>query len=190
MGEVDVRGISGAQGLKKGSPETGPSGILGMKPSLVTPGLFGLIHRHICPLDNIVRTGFVMDKQHHADTRRTVMLDGRFCLPLMLNFQHVRLCQSSTDLFSDDTGLCGGLGFVFIQPAEHHHELIPAKTRDGINLTHATGEAFCYFYQQLIAHIMPVLVIERLEIIQIQEHQRTIQAAALAGGHGLFQTVV
>lgn len=37
---------------------------------------------------------------------------------------------------------------------------------------------------------MPVSVIDRLKVVQIDEHQRAIAAAALAGRHCLAQTIV
>ena len=36
---------------------------------------------------------------------------------------------------------------------------------------------------------MPVLVVERLEVVQIQEHQCTKALAALASRHGLSQSI-
>jgi len=77
-----------------------------------------------------------------------------------------------------------------VELAEHHHEFIAAETRDSVHFTHTIGEAMRHFDQQQVAHIMPVRIVERFEIVQVEEHHRAIMAAAFAGGHRLSQAVV
>ena len=42
----------------------------------------------------------------------------------------------------------------------------------------------------MIAHIVPVFIVERLEIVQVDEHQRGIAIAALAGRNDLAETIL
>ncbi len=104
--------------------------------------------------------------------------------------QHIRIGQDGADFFRDNARLFGGLGFIRIQFAEHHHKLIAAETRDGIRLAHTAGKAARRFDQQQVAHVMPMRIVERLEVIQIEKHQRAITAAALAGGHDRPEPVI
>jgi len=46
-----------------------------IKPDQIAACLFGLVHRHIRPLENIFRAGFVIDEQRYADTRRAMVED-------------------------------------------------------------------------------------------------------------------
>src|SRR3989338_1061462 len=86
--------------------------------------------------------------------------------------------------------MCNGFVPAHIQLAEHHHEFVAAETRDSIHLAHTTGETARYLYQQQIAHTMPIRIIERLEVIQIEKHYRAIMAAAFAGSHRLPEPVI
>ncbi len=39
-----------------------------MEPDCIAPPFFGLIHRHIRPLEDVFRAGFMIYEQRHADT--------------------------------------------------------------------------------------------------------------------------
>ncbi len=160
-----------------------------MKPDLIAPSFFGLVHRTVRPLEYIFRLGFVIDKQHDANTRGAMMFDRCFCFFLVQEFQHIWLIQGGSNFFGDDAGLRGRFGLVLFQLTEHHHKLVTPKTRNSIHFTHALSNAPSCLHQQQVPHIMSVRIIERFKVIQIEKHHRTITATALAGRHDFVQPV-
>jgi hypothetical protein len=48
-----------------------------IKPNLVAPGLFSLVHGGICPFKKVgFAVGIIMKQQSHTDARRAVMFHG------------------------------------------------------------------------------------------------------------------
>ena len=85
--------------------------------------------------------------------------------------------------------MLGGQRFVGVELTEHHHKFIAAEARHGVHFAQAFGQARGHLDQQQVAYAMPVRVIERFEVVQVQKHQRCVKPAALAGRHRLAQAV-
>ena len=72
--------------------------------NLIAPRFFGLIHCPIGPLEDVVLTGVVFEKENHADTRRAVVLDDFIRLAFVPGSQTVRFGQTGTYLLGDEHG--------------------------------------------------------------------------------------
>ncbi|AGX87318.1 hypothetical protein Cenrod_1226 [Candidatus Symbiobacter mobilis CR] len=77
-----------------------------------------------------------------------------------------------------------------MQTGQRHDKFVPTQTGDGIDFPHAGTQAICHFDKQQVTHGVPILVVERLEVIEIKQHQRTVHPRATAAGNGLYQTIV
>ena len=104
------------------------------------------------------------------------------CLPaLAFHREPVGPGQDGADLFGHDTNLRDRLLLVLpFDLADHHDKLVAAKPRHGIHFTNAATHPLRHLHQQQVAGLVPVGVVERLEIVQVDEQQRAIAAAALA----------
>ena len=76
-----------------------------------------------------------------------------------------------------------------IELTEHHHELVTPHARHGVRLPHTSAQATGHFDQQQVAHGVAMGVVERFEVVQVQEHERTKAPAALVGQQGLTEPV-
>ena len=131
----------------------------------------------------------MIDEQGHPNTGGAAMLDHGLTFFRLQQFQPIGFCQCSAYFFRHPGCLRGRDRFVGIQLFQQHHEFITSKARNGIFFAHTIYQTARGFHQQQIANIVAMFIIERLKVIQIQEHQRAVMAAALAGRHGLPQTV-
>ena len=76
-----------------------------------------------------------------------------------------------------------------LRPFRQHQdggEFVAAKACDGVAFAHAGRQACGHLGQELVAHVVAEGVIEGLEIIEVQEQQRTVPSASGAGGHRLL----
>ena len=76
------------------------------------------------------------------------------------------------------------------RPLRDDDELVATEAGHGIHGPHAAVQALCHFDQQQVADGVTVLVVERLEVVQVEQDQGTVQPAAFAAGLGLGQAVV
>ena len=72
---------------------------------------------------------------------------------------------------------------------DHHHELVAAQARHGVDAAHAAAQALCHVLQQQVAHVMAQGVVQGLEVVQVDEQQRTALALALGAGQCLLHAV-
>lgn len=75
------------------------------------------------------------------------------------------------------------------QSFEQHHELVTAETRQGVFSAQLTSQACGHLDQQGVANQMAQAVVDRLEMIQIDEQQRAQAALAILPVHGVLQTI-
>ena len=61
-----------------------------------------------------------------------------------------------------------GLGRVDI--VEDHHELVPAETRDGVVGAGVLSQPLCYRRQQSVADTVAEGVVDRFEVVQVDQH--------------------
>ena len=81
----------------------------------------------------------------------------------------------------------GGIGLVEI--FKDDNELVAAQTRHGIPLANAGFETQGDLLQKLVADRMTQGVIERLEVVEIDQHQCAVPVVSRTVGHGLPQTI-
>ncbi len=62
--------------------------------------------------------------------------------------------------------------FGIIEPGHQQGEFVAADPCDGIGLADAGAQPFAHRCQQLIACAMPQGIVDRLETVQIDEHER------------------
>ncbi len=100
------------------------------------------------------------------------MHDDRVSAPLVLDRELIGLSQAEADLLRDHAGLPDRCNLVGIKVAEHHNKLVAAKAGNGVGVAQTAADASCRCDQEHIPCRMPMRIIERLEIIQINEYQR------------------
>ena len=101
----------------------------------------------------------------------------------------VGLVERGENLFAHGFGLRGGFLGVLAQVFQHHHEFVAAQARHGVALAHAGGQALGDLLQQQVADVVAEGVVERLEVVQVDEQQCAISSAAGAGRQRLLQPV-
>ncbi|MNI89298.1 hypothetical protein D3C73_1466850 [compost metagenome] len=78
---------------------------------------------------------------------------------------------------------------MFVDQLDQQHELIAADSGQGILVTHVLAQAQRHFSQQQIAHVMAERIVDRLEAVQIDEHQRKTAALRLHRRHCLLDAI-
>ncbi len=141
----------------------------------------GLVHGQVSPLHQLVDADLLPAKQGNADARRIVIVVTR---------QVVGAVEQLDDLLADDPALAGRLLGPLAEVLEHDHEFVAPETGNRIPLAHAAAQPLADLLQQAIAHVVPERVVERLEIVEIDEQQRALALAAHARRDGYPQTIV
>jgi hypothetical protein len=108
-------------------------------------------------------------KEREADARRTGVSAVTETKRLVELGQYLR-----ADHFDDSCG------FLLIQAEvdDDDDELVAAEPGDRIALAHASSKATSNLLQQQIAGVVPLRVVEGLEIIEVEEHQSAVVPAA------------
>ena len=73
-----------------------------------------------------------------------------------------------------------------VRPGQHAHELLAAEARGQVHPPGRAGQDVREGAQRLVAGLVPVAIVERLEPVQVEEHHRK-EAAALRGGELVLQ---
>ena len=92
--------------------------------------------------------------------------------------EHVRRVDQADNLAGDGIDFASGDIGRAVEPLEDDDEFVAARARDRVVRAHAGAEAFAGLFQDLIAGIVAISVIEDLEIVQVQKQQRAILLAA------------
>ena len=146
----------------------------------VAPRFLGLVHGQVGLLQQFIDARSVAAEQGDADAGGAVIVDIA---------ELIGLVERGEDLFADGLGLGRGVLSLVAQACQHHHEFVAAQPGHGIARAHAGGQALGDLLQQQVADVVAQGVVERLEIVQIDEQQRAVAAAARTGGHRLLQAV-
>ena len=77
----------------------------------------------------------------------------------------------------------------FAEVLEQNHKLISAQARHRIGFADARDNAPRDLLQQKVADVMAERVVQRLEIVEIDEQQRSLALASDAGGESLPQPI-
>ena len=59
-----------------------------------------------------------------------------------------------------------------VQFTRHHHKLVATQTGNHVRLAQVALQAAGHGHQQLVAHVVPVLVVDGLETVQIHHVDR------------------
>ena len=73
------------------------------------------------------------------------------------------------------------------QAFEQHDEPVAALSRDGVAGAHAMAQPIGRGNQQRVADRMAARVVDPLEVVEVEEHQRAMLVVAGADGHRLLQ---
>ena len=102
--------------------------------------------------------------------------------------EQVRLVELGLDLARDALGLHRGEAGG-VEVFENDDELVAAHARHRVAFTDAAFQATGGVHQQLVADIVAERVVERLEIVEVDQHQRPVPVMAGAAGQGAPQPV-
>ncbi|MCY1285441.1 hypothetical protein D9M70_343770 [compost metagenome] len=146
----------------------------------IAPGLLGPVHRRIGLLEHIRRALLGEGVQGDADTgadHQLVLADD------------VAAVQALQQLVAHLGGQLAGLFRSVGQGLQQHHELVAAEARQGVLVAQAAGQARGDFPQQGVAHRVAEAVVDRLEVVQVDEQQGAAARFAQLAGHGVLQAV-
>jgi hypothetical protein len=68
---------------------------------------------------------------------------------------------------------------------QHHHELVAPQAGHGVHVAHAFVQALGHLLQQQVALVVAQGVVQGLEVVEVDEQQRTALLAPLDAGQGL-----
>ncbi|MNZ54499.1 hypothetical protein D3C78_724000 [compost metagenome] len=146
----------------------------------VAPGILGLIHGQIGSFQRLLSAlAGMLAEQGHADARRAAILR---------RLQGIRLAELGQQPHGEALRLPGRLERARPEVAEQHHELVAGQAGHGIAVAHPGEQARGHLLEQAVALVMADGVVDRLEVIQIDEQQRPQAPLPLAGALRLFQT--
>ena len=131
-------------------------------------------------LHQVLGARLVVGEQHHADAAGTAHF--------VAVQRHWRR-QGAQHFLGDGLGLLGRPPWLRAQALEHHHELVAAQACHGVVLAHRGHQAPPHFLQQQVALLVPQAVVDQLEVVQVDEHQRALALRALATAQRLLQAV-
>ena len=129
---------------------------------VVPPLLLGVIHRRVGVFHQGLAVVAVGRENADPDARRRVQ---------RVPVDHVVAGERLQDLAGHRRRVRPGL-----HPRQHDHELVAAEPRDDVALAHAAFEAARHLDQQAIADVMPEGVVDHLEAVHVDEHQRHLRA--------------
>ena len=73
---------------------------------------------------------------------------------------------------------------------KQHGKLITREPRNGVGLRQGLAYALCHFLQHMIRQLVPKIVIEQFETIEIDVQQRQVARALANSLTGLFQSLL
>ena len=146
----------------------------------------GLVHRHVGTPQQLVRRHLLAQEGADADAGGGNEVVHPAPVPCL---QCVGLHQRRLDLAGDCLGVRGGRNFLGVEVLQQDDKLVAAQPRHGVAFAKAALQPLGHFDQQQVAHVVAVGVVERLEVVQVQEHHRRVAAPAVAADHRVAQAV-
>ena len=126
----------------------------------IPPRLLGPVHRDVGLLQQRVTIRLLPHEQVNAHARRAV---------IRMFIEQVNLIERGHDLLANPLGLRCGLVFDAAQVRQDDDKLVPAQAGHGIFRANASDQALGNLLQQEIAHVVAERVVERFEVIQVDE---------------------
>jgi hypothetical protein len=136
------------------------------------PEPFRCIHGQIGVLEQIIDALLCPLEQSEADAGRGLE---------RVVVKQKRLVNGGKDVSGHDLRLFAGATFVSIEVPDEHHEFVAAVTGDEILVPHARAYPSGNFGQKEIADMMALGVVQRLEVIEVDEKhcpERPVRALA------------
>ena len=127
--------------------------------------VLGGIHRLVGVSEQVFHPGGIVGIQRDTDAGRNI---GYFF------FQAEGVGQALPDALGDPPDIAG-----VIQFRQDDDEFVPAQARHGVGFAHAVADASRRLFQQQVAHVVPERVVDLLELVEVDEHQRHFQAGAV-----------
>ena len=135
------------------------------------PAGFCLVHGEVGTLQDLVDALFAAVEDDDADACRSEM--PQFA-------EHELLAEFRQDTVARGDGAQRGVGGIRSAVLEHDHEFVAADARYQIPRLDAALEPGRDLRQELVAHIVALRVVQRLEIVQVDEEQRAVVAMPFA----------
>ena len=146
----------------------------------VASRFLGLVHRDVGLLHQFLDRRLAAAEQGRADAGRAVaFVPGK----------QVRQAQGNEYLFAYRFGLRPGFDRMIAQVFEYQHEFIAAQSGHGVAFAHTGRKPLRDLLQKQIADVVAERVVQRLEMIQVDEQQRALPPAARAGSDRMLQPV-
>ncbi|MCY1276714.1 hypothetical protein D9M70_253820 [compost metagenome] len=142
---------------------------------VVLAHFLGVVHRRVGVLHQLVQLGAVLRRQRHADAGGDEELAA---------FQGERPGQAGEDLLGDLDRPHQRL-FAVALARQQQGELVAAHARHGVVVAHATGQALGHFLEHAVAGGVAEGVVDRLEAVEVEEHQHhpfLVPLGVLQGG--------
>ena len=125
---------------------------------------FCLVHRQISLLEQVAHVLFAFAKQRHANAA---------CAFMLQTSKIVGLTQGLQNPLRNIAAVFGGGKNIFGQALQHHDKLVTTQSRNGVAQSDTSAQTRSDLAQQHISRRVTKGVVKHLEIIQINEHQRT-----------------
>src|SRR5688572_8061331 len=120
---------------------------------------FHLVHRHIGRSHQFFSGGSHVGQRGDPDRGRETELQS-------VAFEERMNAQSLTDAVSHCRGTFGA------SVGQHDCELVATETGDDVGFTRAASNYGCGFHERPASGLMPVLIVDSLETVEVQEQQR------------------
>ena len=139
-------------------------------------GVLGHVHGHVGPLEQDV--GIVPVERGHGDA--TTGFDAE---------NHAIDLNGFIQGDDDPVGHFDGVA-QSVDPGEKDTEFVAAESGDGVGLAQDTVNSRAHFGQDAVSVFVTEGVIDLLEPVQVEEHDRTLRTVAGPLAHGLLGPVV
>ena len=144
----------------------------------VTTAAIGLdpVERHVGVLEKLARRAATFRKDADADAGAGVQADA---------VRGDGQGQGGRDLAGDGSAIVG-----IAQPRKQHGELVAAQPGHRVAAAHAAPQPGRGLAQQRIARIVPQAVVDRLEVVEVEQQEPYQPVIAPCLGQGLLQPVM
>ena len=107
----------------------------------------------------------------------------------MVALERIGQCQHGQNFFTHAVGFPGQVVGMLAELFQHHHELVAPQAGHGVHVAHAFVQAHGHLLQQQVALVVAQGVVQGLEVIEVDEQQRTALLAPLGAGQRLGHAV-
>ena len=147
----------------------------------VAARFLGLVHRDVGLFHQFLDRHLAAAEQGRAYAGRAAAL---------IQAKLVWAAEGDEYLFADRFRLRARFDRMFAQVFQYQHEFVAAQAGHGIVFAHAGCKPLCNLLQQQIADVMSERIVQRLEMIEVDEQQRAFSPAARAGYDRMLQPVL